>query len=589
MRTHYCGEVNEALIGQTLEVAGWAHRRRDHGGVIFIDLRDRSGCLQIVIDPETQAAFSKAQQVRHEFVLTAKGRLRLRPEGTANERLSSGQLELLCTQLTILNVAQTPPFMLDDDDTSEEVRLQYRYIDLRRPLMQNNLRLRCKVLRYLRDFLDQQGFLDIQTPILSRSTPEGARDYLVPSRTYPGNVFALPQSPQLFKQLLMIAGFDRYYQMASCFRDEDLRADRQPEFTQLDIETSFMEESAIMDLMESMIRQLFKAVLDVDLVNPFPRLSYTKAIEQYGTDRPDLRIDWCLVDLTDIMQDVEFKVFRQPAQDPKGRVVALNIPGGVKLTRKQIDDYTAYVGGYGAKGLAYIKVNQADANRRDVQSPILKFLPDTVITDIIQRTGANDGDLLFFGAGKSNVVNESMAALRVTVAHDLKLLRPGWCPLWVTQAPMFEWDERQNRYKSLHHPFTAPMTDSVHTLKQDRETLLSRAYDMVLNGNEIGGGSIRIHQADMQEAVLQLLGIDKDQAEQQFGFLLKALRSGCPPHGGIAFGLDRLLMLMSGANSIREVIAFPKTQTANCLLTRAPSPATQRQLGDLGLQCKNPS
>lgn len=584
MRSHYCGEVNESLIDQTVEVVGWSNRRRDHGGVIFIDLRDRQGLLQIVIDPDTEEDFARAEQVRNEYVLRVKGLVRHRPEGTVNPNLASGKVEVLCKELEILNAAETPPFMLDDAEISEELRLKYRYLDLRRPVMQKRMLLRSRVVRELRHFLDDRGFLDMETPILTKATPEGARDYLVPSRTHPGSVFALPQSPQLFKQLLMMSGFDRYYQIARCFRDEDLRADRQPEFTQLDIETSFMDEDAIMSLMEEMLRVLFVNVQGVELPNPFPRMTYAEAIEKYGVDRPDLRIPLQLVDLADIMKDVEFKVFSGPAQDPQGRIVALRVPQGNKLTRKEIDAYTDYVARYGARGLAYIKVNSVGDGREGLQSPILKFLPDDVIAQLVERTGVENGDLIFFGAGGAHIVNESMAALRVKLGHDLGLIEEGWRPVWIVEFPMFEWDDKENRHSALHHPFTAPSTDDPETLKANPEETLSRAYDVVLNGSEIGGGSIRIHRTEIQQAVFELIGIGEEEARDKFGFLLDALKYGCPPHGGIAFGLDRLVMLMSGADSIRDVMAFPKTQTASCLLTQAPSAIDDDQLKELGLR-----
>lgn len=584
MRTHYCGEVNESLIDQTVEVVGWCHRRRDHGGVIFIDLRDRAGLLQIVVDPDTRQAFAHAERVRNEFVLQVKGLVRHRPQGTVNENLAGGRVEILCGELEILNSAETPPFVLDDSDVSEEVRLKYRYVDLRRPTMQWRMLLRSKVVRHLRDFLDERGFLDMETPILTKATPEGARDYLVPSRTHSGSVFALPQSPQLFKQLLMMSGFDRYYQIARCFRDEDLRADRQPEFTQLDIEVSFMDEEEIMSIMEEMMRRLFRDVQGVELPSPFPRMSYARALQKYGVDCPDLRIPLQLVDLADIMRDVEFKVFAQPAHDPQGRVVALKVPGGNNLTRRQIDDYTAYAGRYGARGLAYIKINDVAAGRDGLQSPILKFLPDEAIHRLVERTGAGNDDLIFFGAGNAHIVNESMAAVRVRIGHDMGLVEEGWKPVWIVDFPMFERDRKEGRFTALHHPFTAPATQSPEELKDNAGTMLSRAYDMVLNGNEIGGGSIRIHKANIQKAVFDLLGIGEDETRDKFGFLLDALKYGCPPHGGIAFGLDRLVMLMSDAGSIRDVIAFPKTQTASCPLTQAPSGAEEQQLRELGLR-----
>ena len=588
MRTHYCGQINESLIGETVAVVGWAHRRRDHGGVVFIDLRDREGMLQIVADPDSKQAFAAAERVRNEYVLRARGLVRPRPPGTVNENLASGRVEVFCEQIEILNPAKTPPFMLDETGVGEETRLKYRYIDLRRPPMQQSLLLRARVTRHIREYLEGQGFIEIETPILTRATPEGARDYLVPSRTHPGEVFALPQSPQLFKQMLMMAGFDRYYQIARCFRDEDLRADRQPEFTQLDIETAFLDEADIMALMEDMARRLFKAVLDVDLPDPFPRISHAEALAKYGTDRPDLRVPLQLVDIADLMRDVEFKVFSGPAGDPGGRVVALNAPGGAALTRKQIDEYTDYVGKYGAKGLAYIKVNDAAAGRAGLQSPILKFLPDEVLRQLLERVAASTGDLIFFGAATARVVNESMAALRVRLGRDLEAAEQGWRPLWVVDFPMFTWDDKANRYTALHHPFTAPAADSPEQLEQNPAAALSRAYDLTLNGHEIGGGSIRIHRAEMQQAVFALLGIEAAEANDKFGFLLDALDYGCPPHGGIAFGLDRLVMLMAGAESIREVIAFPKTQTAACPLTGSPSLPTERQWRELGLKKRRP-
>jgi aspartyl-tRNA synthetase len=586
MRTHYCGELNTAHLDQEVTLVGWAHRRRDHGGVIFIDLRDREGRVQVVFDPDAAETFATAERVRGEFVLRVEGRVRRRPEGTANPELATGEIEVLAGQLEILNVAETPPFHLDDDTVSEEHRLRYRYIDLRRPEMLANIRLRHQVTRELRRFLDDNGFLDIETPMLTRATPEGARDYLVPSRTHPGAFFALPQSPQLFKQLLMISGVDRYYQIVRCFRDEDLRADRQPEFTQLDIETSFMDEGAIMSLMEAMIRTLFERVLGVRLDEPFPRMSYQEAMRRYGSDRPDLRVPLELTDVGDLMQGVEFKVFAGPALDPEGRVAALRLPGGGVLTRKEIDDYTNFVGIYGARGLAYIKVNARRRGREGLQSPILKFLPDDVIEAIMQRTGAEDGDLVFFGADKARVVNEALGALRVKLGEDRDLLEEQWKPLWVVDFPMFEWEEEEERWIPLHHPFTAPKEAHLDLLESDPGACHSRAYDMVLNGTELGGGSIRIFRTEVQRRVFELLGISDEEADDKFGFLLTALRHGCPPHGGLAFGLDRLVMLMSGAQSIREVMAFPKTQTASCLLTRAPSQVSDAQLHELNLRLR---
>jgi len=589
MRTHYCGELNSGHIGQTVILCGWVHRRRDHGGVIFIDLRDRDGLVQVVLDPDRAEVFKRAEQARSEYVLKVEGRVRPRPEGTINPDLPSGEIEVLGTGLEILNASETPPIQLDTHvaDASEEVRLRYRYLDLRRPEMQERLRTRSRVTRILRGYLDDQGFLDIETPILTKSTPEGARDYLVPSRTHPGEFFALPQSPQLFKQLLMMSGMDRYYQVARCFRDEDLRADRQPEFTQLDIEVSFMTEDALMVLMEEMIRRVFKEVLDTELPNPFPRLPYHEAMSRFGSDKPDLRVPLELIDLGDLMAGVDFKVFAGPAQDPAGRVVALRLPKGGELTRKEIDEYTKFVGIYGAKGLAYIKVNDWSAKGREgLQSPIVKNLTAAAIDGIMARTGAQDGDLIFFGADKATVVNESMGALRVRLGHDRGLLEGQWRPLWVVDFPMFEHDAANQRWAALHHPFTAPKEEQLALLETDPGACLSRAYDMVLNGSEIGGGSIRIHRDTVQRQVFKLLNISETQAEDRFGFLLKALRFGAPPHGGIAFGLDRLVMLMTGAASIRDVMAFPKTQTAACLLTSAPSPVDEAQLKELGLRLR---
>ena len=589
MRSHYCGELNSSHVGSEVVLCGWAHRRRDHGGVIFIDLRDRDGLVQVVLDPDRPEVFARAEQVRGEYVLRVTGRVRPRPEGTVNLDLPTGEIEVLGTDLEILNVSETPPIQLDTHvaDASEEVRLRYRYVDLRRPEMQERLRYRSRVTQALRSFLDQSGFLDIETPILTKSTPEGARDYLVPSRTHPGEFFALPQSPQLFKQLLMMAGMDRYYQIARCFRDEDLRADRQPEFTQLDIEVSFMTEDELMGLMEAMIRSLFRDVAGVELPDPFPRLTYAEAMRRFGSDRPDLRVPLELVDVADLMAGVDFKVFAGPAADPKGRVVALRLPRGGALSRKEIDDYTKFVGIYGAKGLAYIKVNEwGTKGREGLQSPILKFLPDATVDGIMDRTGAEDGDLIFFGADKATVVNESLGALRVRLGQDLGLMEPAWRPLWVVDFPMFEHDPASGRWVALHHPFTAPKEDQLDLLETDPGACLSRAYDMVLNGTEIGGGSIRIHREQVQRRVFKLLNISDSQAEDRFGFLLKALKLGAPPHGGIAFGLDRLVMLMTGAGSIRDVMAFPKTQTAACLLTDAPSPVDEAQLNELALRIR---
>jgi aspartyl-tRNA synthetase len=586
MRTHYCGELNTSQLDQEVTLVGWAHRRRDHGGVIFIDLRDREGRVQVVFDPDTEVTFATAERVRSEFVLQVTGRVRHRPEGTVNPDLSTGEIEVLGKQLRILNSAETPPFHLDDDSVSEEHRLRYRYIDLRRPEMLERMRLRARVTRELRAYLDDNGFLDIETPILTRATPEGARDYLVPSRTHPGEFFALPQSPQLFKQLLMMSGMDRYYQLVRCFRDEDLRADRQPEFTQLDIETSFMDEDQIMTMMEEMIRGLFDKVLGVKLDNPFPRMTYQEAVHRFGSDRPDLRVKLELVDVGDLMQGVDFKVFAGPAVDPKGRVAALRLPKGGELTRKEIDDYTKFVAIYGARGLAYIKVNEVSKGRDGLQSPILKFLPDDVIEQIMQRTGAEDGDLVFFGADKAHVVNEALGALRVKLGEDRGLMEGEWKPLWVIDFPMFEWDDNTGRWNSLHHPFTSPKEEHLELLKSDPGNCHSRAYDMVLNGTELGGGSMRIYRGEVQKQVFELLGISDEEAEDKFGFLLNALKYGCPPHGGLAFGLDRLVMLMTGAQSIREVMAFPKTQTASCPLTNAPSEVPDSQLAELNIRLR---
>ncbi|MFM9816328.1 UNVERIFIED_CONTAM: aspartate--tRNA ligase [Spiribacter pallidus] len=589
MRTHYCGEVTEALLNQDVEICGWVHRRRDHGGVIFIDLRDREGLLQVVFDPDRDTAFATADRARPEWVLKIRGRVRYRPEGTENANLNSGKVEVLGHEIEVLNQAKTPPFQLDEDDVGEDVRLRHRYVDLRRPEMQQNLITRARVTGFMHRFLDQHGFLDIETPMLTRATPEGARDFLVPSRLHAGSFYALPQSPQLFKQLLMMSGLDRYYQVVRCFRDEDLRADRQPEFTQLDVETSFMDEDQITTLMEQMFRNLMREVAGVELPEPFPRMTYAEAVERYGIDRPDLRIPMELVTVGDLLTDVDFKVFSGPAADPRGRVAAMRVPGGNALTRKQIDEYTEFVGRYGAKGLAYIKVNDPAAGAEGLQSPILKFLPESAITEILSRTGARAGDLIFFGADKAKVVNESLAALRVRVGHDLDLLEGDWAPLWVVDFPMFEYDEDDGRYYALHHPFTAPQTESVDELQTaDPEALLSRAYDLVLNGTELGGGSIRIHRPDMQSAVFERLGIGAEEAREKFGFLLDALDYGTPPHGGIAFGLDRIVMMIAGAGSIRDVMAFPKTQTGACLLTNAPAEVEESALRDLHVRVRKP-
>ena len=585
MRSHYCGQVSEELIDQEITLCGWVNRRRDHGGVIFVDLRDREGLVQVVFDPDREEMFELAERIRNEYVLQVKGRVRARDDATINEKLATGRVEVLGLELVVLNTAETPPFQLDEDDVHDDLRLRYRYIDLRRDEMRDRMRLRHQVTTYLRHYLDGHGFWEIETPMLTKATPEGARDYLVPSRTYKGKFFALPQSPQLFKQLLMMSGMDRYYQIVRCFRDEDLRADRQPEFTQLDIETSFMGEEAVMQINEDMIRGLFKEVLNVDLPDPFPHMSYEEAMSRFGSDKPDLRIPLELVDLAEEMKDVEFKVFSGPANDPKGRVVVLRLPGGGELSRKEIDDYTDYVGRYGAKGLAWIKVNDVAAGREGLQSPIVKFLPDDVLDAIISKTATESGDILFFGAGDAVTVNESIGALRVRLGQDRGLVSDDWRPLFVVDFPMFE-DDGNGGLTPLHHPFTAPAVTSPEMLRTEPEAILSRAYDMVLNGTELGGGSVRIHDTEMQKAVFDLLGISDEEAEDKFGFLLTALKYGCPPHAGIAFGLDRLVMLMSGADSIRDVMAFPKTQTAACLLTSAPSTVSSAQLKELNLRLR---
>ncbi len=587
MRSHYCGEINETLDGEIIEVCGWVHRRRDHGGVIFIDLRDREGLLQVVFDPDRPEIFADAERIRSEYVLKVKGLVRPRPEGTVNPNMTTGQIEVLAHELEILNRSETPPFH-HDEQANEDIRLRYRYLDLRRENMLGNLMLRHKVTKAMRDFLDANGFVDTETPMLTRATPEGARDYIVPSRTHPGKFFALPQSPQIFKQLLMMSGLDRYYQIVRCFRDEDLRADRQPEFTQLDIEMSFVDENVVNDTMEGLVRHLFKETMDVDLPNPFPRMTYAEAMDRFGSDKPDLRIDLELIEVADLMESVDFKVFAGPAADPEGRVAALCVPGGAEMSRKVIDDYTAFVGRYGAKGLAYIKVNDIDAGAEGLQSPILKFLPEDAVTGILERTGAKTGDLIFFGADKARVVNDALGALRVKVGEDRELVAEGWAPLWVVDFPMFEKDAQTKRWTSLHHPFTAPSINDAEALKADPGAALSRAYDMVLNGSEIGGGSIRIHDQDIQAAVFELLDISDEEAEEKFGFLLTALQYGCPPHGGIAFGLDRIVMLMAGADSIRDVIAFPKTQTAACPLTNAPGEVSAEQLKETGIRLRAP-
>ena len=587
MRTHYCGHISEAMVDREVAVCGWVHNRRDHGGVIFIDLRDREGLVQIVIDPDTPASFAVAEQVRSEYVLRAEGRVRNRPPGTVNEDRATGRVEIIVRNLEVLNASQTPPFQPDEQHIHEDTRLKYRYIDLRTDRMRDNILLRARVTGFLRRYLDNEGFLDIETPILTKATPEGARDYLVPSRTNPGRFYALPQSPQLFKQMLMMSGFDRYYQIARCFRDEDLRADRQPEFTQLDIEMSFIDENDITGQIEAMVRALYKEVLNVDLPDPFPRLTYAEATLRFGTDRPDLRNPLELIELADIMADVELRVFSAPARSGSGRVAALRAPGGAALTRKQADDYGEFVALYGAKGLAYIKVNDAAAGRDGLQSPVLKFLPDDVVATILKRTRAEDGDLIFFGAGEAKIVNDAMGALRDKLAADLGLVEDGWRPLWVVDFPMFGWDDREQRWTALHHPFTSPCGD-IEQVEKDPGAAISRAYDIVMNGSEIGGGSIRIHKSDTQERVFSLLGIESSQAREKFGFLIDALQYGCPPHGGIALGLDRLVMLMAGERSIRDVIPFPKTQTASCPLTSAPSEVSSEQLREIGMRIASP-
>ena len=569
------------MIGEQVALCGWVQRRRDHGGVIFIDLRDREGLAQVVYNPDLAATFAIAETLRNEYVIRITGKVRLRPDGTINPNMPTGEVEVLGHTIELLNKARTPPFQLDDENVQDDVRLRYRYVDLRRQTMQDNIKLRSRVTRALRAYLDEAGFLDIETPVLTRATPEGARDYLVPSRTQRGEFFALPQSPQLFKQLLMMSGMERYYQIVRCFRDEDLRADRQPEFTQLDMEMSFVEEDDVTGLVEDMIRTLFRQVRGIELADPFPRMTWAEAMSRYGTDRPDLRNPLELIEVGDLMQQVEFKVFSGPANQPRGRVAALRLPGGNALTRKQIDDYTAYVGKYGARGLAYIKVNDLAQGHAGLQSPILKFLPEEVALAVLQRTGAQSGDLVFFGADKARIVNDSLSALRTALAEDLGLLQGDWAPLWVVDFPLFEYNEKEQRWDSLHHPFTAPQQTAPDG---DLHNSLSRAYDLVLNGMELGGGSIRIHEADMQLKVLALLGIDEEQAQEKFGFLIDALSYGCPPHGGIALGLDRIVMVMAGAKGIRDVIAFPKTQTASCLLTAAPAAAAPAQLRELGLR-----
>ncbi len=588
MRTHKCGELNKENLGQTVHLCGWVHRRRDHGGVIFIDLRDRAGLVQVVFNPESADTFAIAESVRSEYVLRVEGVVRDRLEGTVNPNMATGEIEILVSHIEVLNESETPPFPIESEiEVNEEMRLRYRYIDLRKTSMLEKMKIRRDVTRNLRNFLDAQEFFEMETPILTKATPEGARDYIVPSRTHKHAFFALPQSPQLYKQLLMMAGMDRYYQVVRCFRDEDLRADRQPEFTQLDIETSFMDEDKIMAIMEDMMRHLFKEVIDVDLGKPFPRMTHAEAMSRFGSDKPDLRIPLELVDIADVMKDVEFKVFSGPANNPEGRVVALRIPGGGKISRKDIDAYTKFVSIYGARGLAYIKVNDRNSGLEGLQSPIVKFAPAEVWEAVLEKTAAEAGDLIFFGADKANIVNEALGALRVKIGLDLNLLEGDWKPLWVVDFPMFEWDEKGQRWNAIHHPFTAPSC-SEEELKANPGAALSRAYDLVLNGTEVGGGSIRINKTAMQSTVLEILGIGEKEANDKFGFLLEALKYGCPPHGGMAYGLDRLVMLMTGSSSIREVIAFPKTQSAACPLVDAPAVINEEQLKELHIRLHKP-
>jgi aspartyl-tRNA synthetase len=586
MRTHYCGDVTESLIGQTVSLCGWVHNRRDHGGVIFLDIRDKHGLVQVVYEPEQNDMFKKAETLRHEFVVAVTGTVRSRPEGMVNPNMKSGQIEVLGSELTILNESKTPPFLPDENQSvGEETRLKHRYIDLRRKDMQDNLKLRHNLIQTIRRFLNQADFMDIETPMLTKATPEGARDFLVPSRLHHGDFYALPQSPQLFKQLLMISGFDKYYQIVKCFRDEDLRADRQPEFTQLDVETTFVDEKSIQALMEEMMVEIFKSVMNIKLEAPFKRMTYAEAMRRFGSDKPDLRIPLELVDIAELVKNVDFKVFSGPANDKDARVVALKLEGGCTLSRRELDDYGKFVGIYGAKGLAYIKVNELEKGISGLQSPILKFLPEDCVMKIIETLDAKNNDVIFFGADKRKIVNEAMGALRVKLGHDRNLVAAGWSLLWVVDWPMFEHDSEGN-LQAAHHPFTSPATESAEEFAVNSDTITARAYDMVLNGHEIGGGSIRIHRKDMQMAVFKLLGIDEATAKSKFGFLLDALEYGCPPHGGIAFGIDRIAMLLTGADSIREVIAFPKTQSGSCLMTQAPATVSRMQLQELGLKLK---